>query len=310
MILVQYWRRRLDANAIPLDAPRAPLPASRRLRRWLRGARIIHPFPTMLNVAATFGLALVAAHGVPDTSLTVRMLIVMFLAQSAIGVTNDYFDEDLDRAAKPWKPVAAGIVPPSLAAALALALIGACAAVAATLDWAGFLLAMLGLACGLAYDARLKRSVLSAVPYMVAIPTLPLWVWATLGEWRPALWWLLPVGALIGIALHLQNTLADIESDRAHGVRGLAHVLGPQRSMVVAWGAFAIALGATAVLAPFVSYEWRWYVPAAASAAVMLGGSVALYALRRDELALQVGFGLLGVASTALAVGWLAAVSA
>ena len=79
---------------------------------------------------------------------------------------------------------------------------------------------MLGMACGLAYDVRLKRTVFSAVPFMIAIPTLPLWVWVTLGEWHAALWWLLPLGALIGLALHLANTLPDIDDDAAHGVRG------------------------------------------------------------------------------------------
>ena len=60
---------------------------------------------------------------------------------------------------------------------LALALSGAAAIVASTLGPAGFALAMLGMCCGLAYDIRLKRTVFSAVPFMIAIPTLPSWVW-------------------------------------------------------------------------------------------------------------------------------------
>jgi 4-hydroxybenzoate polyprenyltransferase len=299
----------VDANAIPLEPSRGGVPAPGRLRRWLRGARIIHPFPTLLNVGATLGLALDASRGVPGGSVLTRMLLVMLLAQSAIGVANDVFDEELDRATKPWKPVAAGIITSQSALVLAAALIAVCAGLAATLGPASFGLAMLGLACGLAYDARLKRTVLSAVPYMVAIPALPLWVWATLGAWEPVLWWLFPVGALIGVALHLQNTLADIDADAAHGVIGLAHRLGPRRSMYVAWAAFGAALAWTLVLAPFVPYELRWYAPTAAAAALMLAMSVGAHALRRDAAALQVGFGLLGIASAVLAVGWLAAVT-
>ena len=300
----------MDANAIPLRPAAPGLPAPRRWRRWLRGARIIHPFPTLLNVAATLGLALVAARGFPDAWLLTRMLLVMLLAQSAIGVTNDWFDEELDRATKPWKPLASGVVSRRAATALAIGLALACAGLAVTLGAAGFALAMLGLACGLAYDARLKRSALSAVPYMVAIPTLPLWVWATVGAWQPVLWWLLPVGALIGIALHLQNTLADIDADSAHGVRGLGHRLGPRRSMMLAWGAFAAALAVTVALVPTGVYDARSYAPAAASAGVLLAASAGIYAVRRDGFALQVGFGLLGIASAVLAVGWLAAVTA
>lgn len=297
-----------DAASFPQPLPGVPAPGH--APRAMRVARIIHPFPTALNVAATFGLALVAARGVPDGWLLARMLILMLCAQSAIGVANDYFDRDLDALAKPWKPVAAGLVSTAAAARLALLLIAVTLAVAATLGPAGFALAAIGLACGLAYDARLKRSAYSAVPFMIAIPVLPLWVWATLGAWRPILWWLLPVGALIGLSLHLQNTLPDIEDDEAHGVRGLAHRIGARRSMIVAWGSFAVALLATVALSPIADYDLRWYMPAAAVAAACLAVSVAAYAARRDATALQLGFGLLGIASAALATGWLAGVTA
>ena len=63
--------------------------------RLLRAARVIHPFPTLLNVAATAGLAVVAARGVADGSLLARMLLLMLCAQSAIGIVNDLCDRDL-----------------------------------------------------------------------------------------------------------------------------------------------------------------------------------------------------------------------
>jgi 4-hydroxybenzoate polyprenyltransferase len=281
-----------------------------RIARAVRTLRVIHPFPTMLNVVATAGLAFVAARGMPPGGVLARMLAMMFCAQAAIGVANDYYDRALDAGAKPWKPVAAGLVPPAAAVVLGLALIAVTVVLAATLGVAGFLLALLGLACGLAYDARLKRTAFSAVPYMIAIPTLPLWVWATLGEWQAALWWLLPVGALIGLALHLQNTIADIDDDVAHGVRGLAHRLGAVRSMRLGWAAFGAALAITVAIIPAVGYDLRWYAPAAIIAAVCLGASIVGYSVRRSAFALQLGFGLLGIGSAVLAAGWLAAVTA
>jgi 4-hydroxybenzoate polyprenyltransferase len=262
-----------------------------------------------LNVAATAGLACVAVRGWPAAGVLVRMLGVMFCAQCAIGVTNDYFDSDLDAATKPWKPVAAGLVSPRAALALAVAFGVAATALAATLGVAGFALAMLGMACGLAYDIRLKRSALSAVPYMLAIPVLPLWVWATIGAWRPVLLWLLPLGALIGLALHLANTLPDLDSDSAQGLRGMAHRLGAPRSMQLVWVAFAGALALSAVLTAVVAYDLRFYLPAAGLGVAALAGSAGVYAIRRDESALQLGFGVLSLASAVLAVGWLAAVT-
>ncbi len=299
----------MGSNAVPLPQPLPGLPAPHGIARALRAARIIHPFPTLLNVAATAGLAFVAVRGIPAAGLLTRMLLMMLCAQAAIGVTNDYFDRALDTETKPWKPVAAGIVAPPVAVVLALVLIAVTVVLAATLGIAGFLLAMVGLASGLVYDARLKRTVFSAIPYMVAIPTLPLWVWATLGEWRAALWWLLPVGALIGLALHLQNTIADIDGDAAHGVHGLAHRLGAERSMLLGWAAFGAALAVTVAIAPAISYDLRWYAPAVGVALLCLLASIAAYSLRRDAFALQLGFGLLGIGSAVIAVGWLGAVT-
>lgn len=291
-----------------LVAPPAALSAGSASRR-LRAARIIHPFPTFLNVAAVAGLAIVATRGVPDASVLLRMLGVMLGAQSAIGVANDYVDRELDAATKPWKPIAAGLVSLRTAALLAFGLIAATAAVAATLGRGSFALVMLGMACGLAYDVRLKRSLLSAVPYMVAIPTLPLWVWVTLGVWDPVLWWLLPLGGFIGLALHLANTLPDLESDASRGVAGLAHRLGARRSMLLACMSFAGALALSAVLAVRVPYDLRFYGPALVVGLAALAVSVTAFVVRRDEGALQLGFGALSLASAALAVGWLAAVT-
>ena len=275
----------------------------------IRSLRIIHPFPTLLNVAATGGLAFVAARGAPNALLLVRMLLLMLFAQSAIGITNDYFDRDLDAQTKPRKPIPAALVTPSVAAMVAVVLIAAALVLGGTLGRISFGLAALGLACGLAYDVRLKRTLASALPYMIAIPTLPLWVWLTLGERDRVLWWLLPLGALLGLALHLANTLPDIEADASHGVEGLAHRLGARRSMFVGWASFASALTITVAMAPFVAYDVRLYAPTFAASAACLVSSVGLYAVRRDAFSLQFGFGALGFGSAVLAVGWLAAVT-
>ncbi len=271
--------------------------------------RVIHPFPTLLNVVAVAGLAFVAAQGPPDAPLLLRMLALMLCAQAAIGAVNDIFDRGLDTATKPWKPIPSGAISLQAATGLAVAAIAAAVVLAATLGTAGFALAMTGLACGLAYDVRLKRTLMSALPFMVAIPVLPLWVWATLGVWDDVLWWLLPLGALIGLALHLANTLPDIDADARHGVRGLAHHLGRDGSMRVAWLAFAAALAMTALLAPWLAYDLRAYLPTAAFGLGCLAFAAVAASTRRDAPAQPLAFGALAVGSVVLAVGWLASVT-
>lgn len=286
----------------------ASSPASR-LRDWLRAARLIHPFPTALNVAATGALAVVAAEGLPNGALLARMLAAMACAQAAIGATNDYFDRGLDATAKPWKPVAAGLVPPRAALVLAAALVAAAMVLAATISGWSLMLMAVGTACGLAYDARLKRSVLSAVPFMVAMPVLPLWVWVSLGAWDAALWWLLPLGALVGLALHLANTLPDLRSDAEAGVYGLAHRLGMDGSALAAWASFGSAIALASVAGALAGGDGRLLAASILVAAAALGVSVLVYVRWRTDFALQTGFGALGIGAATVATGWLAAVT-
>jgi Na+/phosphate symporter len=79
--------------------------------------------------------------------------------------------------------------------------------------------------------------------------------------------------------------------------------------MLVGWSSFGAALGLTAVIAPFVNYDLAWYLPAALAGALCLAASMGAYAARRDATALQLGFGLLGVGSAIVSVGWLAALT-
>ena len=144
---------------------------------------------------------------------------------------------------------------------------------------------------------------------MIAIPTLPLWVWATLGRWDAVLWWLLPLGACIGLTLHLANTLPDLDGDASNGVVGLTHVLGAGRSMLLACGSFGAALVVSVVPALTAGYNVRFYGPALGAGVAALAASAFVFIRHRDEFALRLGFGVLSVASAVLAVGWLAAVT-
>jgi 4-hydroxybenzoate polyprenyltransferase len=259
-------------------------------------------------MAATVGLAFAAADGSPDARTTAAMALAMFFAQSCIGVTNDVFDRRLDAETKPWKPLVSGLVAPSSAAILAGACLAAALVLGATIGPASMGLLALGTACGLAYDVRLKRTLLSAVPFMIAIPTLPAWVYVSFDRWQSGLWWLLPLGALIGLSVHLANTLPDIDSDTAHGVDGFAHRLGVRRSMYLSWIAFAAALALSLALWPLLDYDARWYAVVLAVGGGCLVGTIRAY-VARGEPALRLNFAAMSIAAAATAAGWLAAVT-
>ena len=278
------------------------------VRRMLQSARIIHPFPLALNVAATAALAVIASDGLPPTSALLRLTGAMFCVQAAIGASNDYFDRDLDARTKPFKPIVRGLVAPRDALVLAGGFVLAAGALAATMGPLSFVVGAVGLGAGLAYNVRLKRSVLSAVPFMVALPALPFWVWVSLGRFTSDLWWLIPFAPLAGLAVHLTNTAPDLDADRRAGVRGLAHVIGIGPTLLLGWGSFAAAIGLAVALGLHLEYDWRAFLLGAIPASVLLLVTVTAYLWRRSQPALQLGFGLIGMATASLAGGWLAAV--
>ena len=214
----------------------------------------------------------------------------------------------MDALTKPFKPIVRGLVTPRDALLLAAAFVLAAGALAATIGPLSFAVGAIGLGAGLAYNVRLKRSVLSAVPFMVALPALPFWVWVSLGQFTSDLWWLLPFAPLAGLAVHLTNTAPDLDADRRAGVRGLAHVIGIGPTLLLGWGSFAVAVGLAVALGLHLDYDWRAFLLGAIPASVLLLATVTAYLWSRSQPALQLGFGLIGIATASLAGGWLAAV--
>ena len=88
----------------------------------------------------------------------------------------------------------------------------------------------------------------------------------------------------------------------------MAHVLGLQRTLVLAWGSFAVAIVIAVALGFRLEYDWPLFMLGAVPAAALLAIAVATYAWKRSQDALQLGFGLTGIATAALACGWLAAI--
>lgn len=273
----------------------------------LRALRLIHPFPTVLNALAAVALAVVALRDLPDPWLTLRLALTMLAAQSAIGIVNDYVDRDLDAVAKPWKPIPAGAVSAATARWLGALATLAALALGATLGWEAWLLSTAGLAVGLAYDLRLKRTTFSGLTYAVALPLLPLWVWTAVGRFTPALLWVWPVGLLLGAALQVANALPDLESDAAGGVRGTAQRLGRRRALAVAWGGYAAATMLALALGLALGHDRRLLLPGIAVTLLLLVAAVVRFLSRPDSRSLQTGWSLLAPGAGVLAISWLAA---
>ncbi len=254
-------------------------------------ARIVHPFPSLLVAGVTVGLlALVDRDQPPRTYLVLGG--GMLLLQFAIGVTNDVVDVDEDRRLKPWKPLARGDLARSTAFALALGCAAGGLLVTSALPTAAWLVGLLGLTCGLLYDLYLKHTVLSWLPYSVALPLVPLWVFLAIGAWDRLLWWALPLGSVLGLALHLANQASDARRSES---QGLPTLLGERRSRTVALGLFAAVAASVVALG---GYEDRRnaLAPALVALSVLVAaGLTTAFAARAQFAVLAVGAALLAL---------------
>ena len=282
------------ADRLRLDAESWP---------WLR---LLHPFPSCLVTVACVAFAEIARHGHAPPDRVELLTVSVLCSQFAIGCANDVVDRHLDRVTKPWKPVARGAIAATTAGALAVLFSVISLALSASLPWPTLTAAAFGLSCGLAYDLRLKRSLLSWLPYGLAIPTLPLWSWLAMGAFSPVLLPAYPLGVLLGLSLHLANTLPDLDGDAAFGIAGLAHALGARRTRLLCWAALFLAQLLTLAMAPALHYEGVWYPLGLCFSLALLGATAILGRIRPTVDAQQLGFGLVALSCLSLAIGWLA----
>lgn len=157
--------------------------------------------------------------------------------QLSIGWCNDCVDAVRD-VGRSDKPVAAGEVSRRTVAVAAVVAGVVCVPLSLAVGWLPGLLHLVAVGSALAYDVRLKATVVSVVPYLISFGLLPLFVFV----WAP--WWLPVAGALLGAGAHFANVLPDLDTDATFGVRGLPHRLGPLGSRLSA----GVLLGAAAVV--------------------------------------------------------------
>jgi len=230
--------------------------------------------------------------------------------QLSVGWSNDYVDRGLDQAAhrhdKPLARAAAAsdggantrLRPTTVRTAALAALV---ASVPLSLaSGVGFTLAHLtAIAFAMAYNAGLKSTLLSFVPYTVAFGLLPTAVALSLpGPRWPATW--APIaGALIGAGGHFTQALPDIPADRRLGVVGLPQAIGQRASGTLA---AILLLGANATVALGPGSPGPIQLAGVALAAILAGGIVTAALLDRPRLS----FRLTLAAATAAVLAFLA----
>ena len=258
-----------------------------------------------MTVLAVGAFVLLAARGVLPIATLLYLLTIESCRQFSISAFNDYYDRNVDLG-RLEKPVASGQIAPRAAWLIGAAFGLLSLLLAALYSVPLLLLTAIGLGGGLLYDIGLKYTVFSWLPFSVAFPTLPLWAWVGAhpgGDLPPRLLWVLPVGAVMVLVVHLADTIPDLASDARAGVRGLAHRLGMARSIAVALAAGGLGFVLTLALWPFLNYRAAWYVPGAILGVMLMLAGIFIYLRRRPNL--KLGSLLLETGALALSVGWI-----
>lgn len=205
-------------------------------------ARATHLEPTL--AVTTVAVLLAVAAGVP-AGRTVLVGVAVLAGQASIGWCNDVLDADRDRAVgRTDKPVVQGLLTPALLRRATAVAVAVAVGTSLALGLVPGLLLLVLVASGLAYDAGLKRTALSPLPYLTGFGALPAGVVAAAPGSPGAPWWLVAAGAALGGAAHVANVAPDVDDDLATGVRGLPHRIGAVPSAI----AGAVLLGAATLL--------------------------------------------------------------
>ena len=196
----------------------------------------------MAVTAVTTALAVLSGRSAPGC---VAVAVAVVAGQLSTGWSNDWFDASRDVAnGRTDKPIVAGAVTVATVRVAALCALAACVPLSFLSGWRAALVHLVAVGSAWAYNAGVKATVLSPLPYALSFGLLPAFV--TLGlpghPWpRPAL---MGATALLGIGAHFINTLADREDDARSGIAGL-----PQRMSATACLFTGVALLAACAVA-------------------------------------------------------------
>jgi len=247
------------------------------MRRAAALALSTHPVPGLGVTAVTVLLGI----GAGLEPWRVALLgVAMAADQASVGLSNDWIDAERDRAVgRTDKPVARGDVPASAVRTAAFVTLALALLLTVPLGVGALVAHAVFLAGAWCYNAGLKKTALSALPYATSFGTLPAVVTLSAAEPAPPAWWAVAAGALLGVAAHFANVLPDLDDDRATGVRGLPHRLG-RRTTAVLLPVALVAVGSLVVLGPGRAPTALGAV--ALGVTVVAGVAGAVLALRRD----------------------------
>jgi len=269
---------------------------------------LCHPGPMMLNVCAVTVFAVFASWPHIHWNVLVLVITAHLAMQLSIAIFNDYCDRERDVLSKKNKPIVRGLVLPREALFTAFLLMFIMVLLLLPLKRLALMLSLLFLACGQSYNLGLKTTPLGGIVFALAIPLIPAYAFVAVDHFVPLVLWQIPIGVLLGLALHLANTLPDIEQDAANQVRNMVVVLGGKGSMIAISILILLAAAVTGVLAitGLVPAQPWLLLPTLLLVVLSVGGLFVLFRAKESHQERQIHFYLVALTSVVLGGGWIA----
>ena len=268
----------------------------------------VEPILLILVVVTLFAVRATWPH--PPWTLILLLLAGQTAMQFSIGILNDYCDRKVDILSKKNKPIVLGLIRPREALLAGLFMIAVMFAILLPLSFFALLAALGYLALGQLYNLGLKSTPFSGILFALAMPLLPLYAFAGVGRIPSMVLWFIPIGALLGIALNLANSLPDIEEDAAGKARTLAVTLGVKGSFIACplFIALTAILIGTLTILQLVPVQLWLMLPILALTGLGLVILVVFFGPEKPRRTRKIYFYLAALLSILLAGGWFIAV--
>ena len=272
---------------------------------WMLGH--VEPIIFILTVVALFAVR--ATWPRPPWTLILLLLAGQAAMQLSIGILNDYCDRRLDALGGKNKPIVLGLIRPHEALLAGLLMIAIMFVILLPLNLVALLAALGYLALGQIYNLGLKSTPLSGILFALAMPLLPLYAFAGVGRIPSMVIWFLPIGAILGVALNLANSLPDIEEDAAGNAHTLAVTLGAKGSFLACPLLIALAallIGALTIFQLVPAQLWLM-LPILVLTGLGLVIMLVFFGPQKPRRTRKVYFYLTALLSLLLAGGWFTA---
>lgn len=243
-----------------------------RLNAYERLIRLDKPIGILLLLWPTLWALWLSSRGFPDVTVTWIFILGTVLMRSAGCAINDYADRDFDRhvARTRDRPLAAGVISPKEALAVAAVLALAAFALVLKLNTLTIGLSLVALFLAVTYPFT-KRFLAVPQAYLgVAFGFgIPMAFAAHTGKLPFIAWLLLAANVFWAMAYDTEYAMADREDDRKIGIRTSAILFGDRdvAAVMLFHGLFILTLLANGWLAGLGTFYYLGVIAAAALAA-------------------------------------------